>query len=85
MPVKNAIDSDGNVVLGHDILGRNINNLNFDIHSCNGFGYWINLDKARIDTFIKLAKSRYKTYTSLLYRFVRIRAAHAAWDLDETW
>lgn len=83
MPVKNTINLDGNVVLCHDKLRRNVDNLNFDIHSGNGFGYWIDFDKTRIDTFIELAESRYETYAALLYGFIGIRAAYAAWNLVE--
>lgn len=71
---------EGDIVLGHaDLLGH-LDDLDLDVDLDQALREGVNLDQARVDGLIELAKLGDESDISLVYVLVRIRADDAAWE-----
>jgi len=69
---------EGDVVLGHADLLRNLNNLNLDIDLNKMFTERVDLDKTRVNSAIESTEFGDQTNVTLRDRFVGVRTADAA-------
>ena len=83
VPVKNRVDLDVDVVLGHDNLLRDISNLDLDVDLDHLLGDWVDLGKTVIHNLVELAKASNETDGALGDGIVRVGAADAAGDGSE--
>lgn len=56
LPIQHTVDLDIDIVLGHDDLTRDLNDLHLDVDAMHGLCHRIHLDKAWVYTLVKLAK-----------------------------
>lgn len=69
---------EGDVVLGHADLLRNLDDLNFDIDLNQALGERVDLDQTRVDSLVEFAKFGDQTDIALVHVFVGVRAYDAA-------
>jgi len=73
-------EPEGNVVLGHADLLRNLDELHLDINLDESFREWVDFDKTRVHCTRKATEPGYQANVALADGLVRVWTDDAAWD-----